>query len=108
MANMRTMQKTMGEIIAAARASEGMPLRTLGAALGVSAPYLHDVEHDRRRLAVVRWAALLRALPSLNLTTLAEASLATGPVEIDASALTREQRKALVAAIVAMAKEGGK
>lgn len=96
--------ETMGAMIATARKAQGMTYRALAEALGgLSAPYVYDVEHDRRRLAPSRWAALIRALPSLSIRSLAEAALASGPVEIDASSLTQDQRKTLVDALVAQA-----
>ncbi len=67
---------------------------------GLSAPYLHDVEHDRRRIVPSRWAALCAALPTLDARALAVAAVASGPVEIDARDLTPEQRDRLVDALV--------
>lgn len=67
---------------------------------GLSAPYLHDVEHDRRRIVPARWAALIAALPALNIRALAVAALSSGPVEIDARDITDEQRARLVDALV--------
>lgn len=39
---------TLGEQIRAAREAKGMTLRALARAAGVSAPYMSDLEHDRR------------------------------------------------------------
>lgn len=87
-------------MIRAARDEAGLSLRYLGEEMGLSGPYLHDVEKDRRRLVVARWPALVAALPSIDLRSLAEQSVATGPVEIDASELTQRQRDALVDALM--------
>ena len=87
-----------------ARSSAGLSLRALGEALGgLTAPYLHDVEHDRRRLALKHWQALCVALPGLSVRALAEAAFAAGPVEIDARDLTDAQRARLVDALEAQA-----
>lgn len=93
------MSNTAGFCIARARKAAGLTLRAVGDHLGVSVPYLHDVEHDRRALVVARWAALVEVLPTLSIRTLAEATLAAGPVEIDARLLTPRQRAQLVEAL---------
>jgi transcriptional regulator with XRE-family HTH domain len=94
-----TMAETMGRAVARARASRGATLRTVAGELGISVPYLHDIEHDRRRLPPARWRALVTALPALTLRALAEAAVSAGPVEIDARELTSAQRARLVAAL---------
>lgn len=71
--------------------------------MGLSIPYLHDAEHNRRRIVPARWPALVSALPTLTIRALAEASFAAGPVTIDASLLTHTQRSALVAALAQQA-----
>lgn len=93
--------KTPGSIIRAAREAADLSLAGLAAAIGVSAPYIHDLEHDRRRLVAARWGALRKALPELNVRWFVEATIATGPVEVDPSTLTLEHRAALVDALVA-------
>lgn len=45
---------TLGEQLRAARAAKRMTLRALAQAMGVSAPFLSDVEHDRRPLSPER------------------------------------------------------
>jgi len=74
--------------------------------MGLSAPYLWEVEHDRRRLAVSRWGKLIKALPTLDILTLAERSIESGPVEIDPTSLTPNQREALVAVLISTARVG--
>ena len=92
-------------MLAAARRAAGLTLRGLGERMGgLSAPYLHDIEHDRRRLPAARWPALVAALPTLTVRGLAEVTLAAGPVEIDARELTPEQRARLVDALEATAR----
>jgi len=98
------MPGTLGELVSAARSAAGLTLRALGDRLGVSAPYLHDVEHGRRRLPPARWAALVEALPTLTVRQLAEAAIASGPVEIDARSLPPEQRAHMVQALENAAK----
>jgi transcriptional regulator with XRE-family HTH domain len=94
------MPGTFGELVHEARVARGMSLRELGEALGgLSAPYIHDVEHGRRRLVPSRWAALISALPGLSVRALAEAAVAAGPVELDPAMLTAEQRAHLVEAL---------
>jgi transcriptional regulator with XRE-family HTH domain len=83
-----------------AREREGLSLRNVGEAMGLSGPYLHDVEHDRRRLVVRRWASLIAAIPSIDLRALAEQSVSTGPVEIEGESLTTKQRAALVEVLI--------
>jgi transcriptional regulator with XRE-family HTH domain len=62
--------KTLGEIIREAREAKGLTLRALARALGVSAPFLSDIEHDRRRPDRRRLKAFSEALgidlPSLE------------------------------------------
>lgn len=54
---------TFGAYLRAARTDAGLSLRALAARVGVSAPYLHDVEAGRRGpVAVARWPALAKAL----------------------------------------------
>lgn len=94
------MTGTFGEVVRAARDAAGMSLRALGAAMGgLSAPYLHDVEHDRRRLAPAHWRALVAALPALTIRDLAEAAVRSGPVQIDGRELTARQRAGVVEAL---------
>lgn len=94
------MTETFGAILRRHREAAGLSLRALGGRLGgLSVPYLHDVEHGRRRMVPARWRALCDALPGLTVRALAEAALRAGPVELDASALTDEQRARLVEAL---------
>lgn len=69
---------TLGQYIAAARARAGLSLRSLGAKTGTSAPYLHDLEHDRRGLATSRWPAFIDALPGTSVAGMVDAMVATG------------------------------
>jgi hypothetical protein len=94
------MAQTFGFMVSEARARAGLSLRALGKAMGgLSAPYLHDVEHGRRKLSPVRWPALVAALPTLTVRALAEAAVLEGPVEIDARDLTPGQRARIVDAL---------
>ncbi len=45
---------TLGETIRSARESKRITLRELARRMGVSAPYISDVEHDRRSLSPER------------------------------------------------------
>jgi transcriptional regulator with XRE-family HTH domain len=45
---------TVGEQIRAARVAKRLSLRGLAATIGVSAPYMSQVEHDRARLSLER------------------------------------------------------
>jgi len=95
---------TPGALIADARKKARLSLRKLGVAAGGYSPqYMNDLEQNRRRLAPQRWHYLLRALPTLNVRLLAEAYLATGPVELDASVLTPRQRATLLDTLMALA-----
>jgi transcriptional regulator with XRE-family HTH domain len=89
------MAETIGALIRRARTEAGLSRKEVAAAVGFSAPFLLDVESDRRRLVTGHWSALVRAVPSLSLRALAHAALATGPVEVDASDLAPEQRSHL-------------
>lgn len=91
---------TLGTMIREAREAAGLSLAKVGAVMDLSAPYLHDVEHDRRPLASFRWHSLIAALPAISLRDLAEKSLETGVVRIDARMLTKAQRSALADAIL--------
>lgn len=93
------MSDTAGACLARARKAAGLSLRALGERVGLSAPYLHDAEHDRRRITPARWPSFVAALPTLTIRALAEATLADGPVKIDARQLTPEQRAGLVEAL---------
>jgi transcriptional regulator with XRE-family HTH domain len=96
--------KTPGQILADARAALGLSLRALGLKVGGLSPqYIHDFERDRRPIPPKRWEAFRRALPSLNLRELAEATLSMGTVEIDARELTARQRAVLVDALMGLA-----
>jgi len=53
---------TLGEAIYAARNERGMTLRALANAVGVSAPFMSDVEHGRRRPSEERLNAIAKAL----------------------------------------------
>jgi hypothetical protein len=98
--------ETLGAMIARAREASGLSLRALGEAIGGLSPqFMHDVENNRRRIAPEHWVALCKVLPSLDLMAMAEASLASGPVEIDARTLTADQRRVLASALVKAAKE---
>jgi transcriptional regulator with XRE-family HTH domain len=90
---------TVGVALATARKAAGLSLRRLGEQVGLSVPFLHDVEHDRRPLAPAHWPGIVAACPSLTLRALAEASIAKGPIRIDARLLTPEQRSAIVDAL---------
>jgi transcriptional regulator with XRE-family HTH domain len=54
--------KTLGEAIREVRLAKGLTLRQLAKKLGVSAPFLSDVEHDRRRPARDRFPKLAKIL----------------------------------------------
>ncbi len=93
--------QTFGAMVATARASSGLSLAKVAAGLGVSVPYVHDVETGKRPLAPTRWVALVALLPSLDLQRLAVARLTEATVTLDARALATGHREALARAIVA-------
>ena len=93
------MAETMGELVKRLRTAAGLSLAKVAGPMGVSAPFLHDVEHDRRRVSPARWASLVDVLPGLTLRALAETAVASGPVEVDARYLTPEQRARIVDAL---------
>ncbi len=97
------MSETVGRLVARARKAAGLSLRGLGERVGLSIPFLHDAEHGRRRIPPARWPAFVAALPTLTIRDFAEAALSTGPVEIDASLLTKGQRAALIDALASQA-----
>jgi transcriptional regulator with XRE-family HTH domain len=86
---------TLGQYIAAARARAGLSLRALGAKTDTSAPYLHDLEHDRRGLATSRWPAFLDALPGTSVAGMVDAMVSTGQhvgrVSLDMFGATSEE-----------------
>ena len=92
---------TIGQTIRVARKAAGMSIRELADRIGVSGPYIHDLEHDRRRLSSERWQMLVEALPTMTMRALADAYLSTGAIVIDATEFTDSQRASLAEAIVA-------
>lgn len=48
-ANMKTMERTLGQEIRHLRSEAGLTLREFAKALEISAAYQSDIEHDRRR-----------------------------------------------------------
>lgn len=90
---------TLGTLIRARREAAGLSLRALAARLGVSAPFLHDVEHDRRRLTVDRWADIGAAI-GVTTRELAEAAIAAGHVKVDARRLSKAGQRAVADALV--------
>lgn len=83
-------------LLADAREAAGLTQRQLADALGISQAHLHETEHGRRPLPVARWAAAVRALPTLTLEQLAGAAVDAGPVEVDARDASPEVRRVLV------------
>ena len=53
---------TFGEHLRARRLALGLTLREVAAIIGVSAPYIHDVEMGSRKLALARYSAMAEAL----------------------------------------------
>jgi hypothetical protein len=96
---MRNMQ-TLGQLIREKRTAAGLSLRAVAGELGLSVPYLSDIELGHRRPVTKRWRAFCAVVPGLTVRAMAEASLASGPVEIDATPLTTAQRKPIVEALV--------
>ena len=90
---------TPGTLIRQARREARLSLSAVARAMGISVPYLHDVEHDSRRLATERWPALVAAVPGLTLRDLADAMVESGAVTIDASTWHPVDKADLVAAI---------
>jgi transcriptional regulator with XRE-family HTH domain len=90
----------LGQYIKDRRQAAGLTLSSVAKAIGVSTPYLFDVEHDRRSLAQVRWGRLARAIPGLSLDVMVRARVNAGPVEVDARILSIDEREALVSALV--------
>lgn len=79
---MKKTPMTLGEAIYTARNEKGITLRGLATAVGVSAPFLSDVEHGRRRPSEERLTAIAKAL-------------GTSPQDLQDMALTREAAHAL-------------
>lgn len=102
---MRSMQ-TIGQLIRERRTAAGLTLRVVAASVGLSVPYLSDVELGHRVPVVGRWLAFSRAIPGLSVKDMATAAVATGPVEIDARDFRASQRDPIVAALVRMAEAG--
>lgn len=96
----------LGKLIREKRKAAGLPLRHVADALGISVPYLSDVELGHRKPAAKRWKALAETIPGLTVRAIADAAIASGPVEIDASKLTPAQRKGVVDALVRLAEDG--
>lgn len=96
------MANEFGEALRAARKGVGMRLSDLAAALGVSVPYLHDVEHGRRPPLVPQKARLAGEVTSCRrLADIAlKARLDAG--KLDVSSLTSEERAEVAALISAM------
>lgn len=87
---------SLGKYLATARENAGLTLRELAHRVGLSAPFMCDVEHDRRRFPPSHWPSLVHAIPGVTMRKIAEASVSSGFVRIDASLLTPKQRRILV------------
>lgn len=87
----------IGPTLRTARQRAGLSLAQLGARVGLSDAYLHDVEHGRRALVPARWPAFAAAL-GLTIDAMARAHVdgLAGRVEVDAATLTRAQRAAIL------------
>jgi len=91
---------SVGKLIRQARNDAALSGVAVAKAMGLSTPYLHDVEHDKRRLVTGRWPALLAALPGLDPRRLCEESIDAGPVEVDTSMLSASQREVLIGVLM--------
>jgi transcriptional regulator with XRE-family HTH domain len=87
---------SVGKLIRQARNDAHLSGAAVAKAMGLSTPYLHDIEHDRRRLVSTRWPSLLAAIPGLDARALCEKSVDAGNVEIDPSLLAPAQREILI------------
>ena len=87
----RSTDKTFGQVIREAREAKGMTLRALARALEVSAPFLSDVEHDRRRPSRERLPSFAKVL-GVELPVLEEAD----PRTLEARVKRLEDRMAIL------------
>jgi hypothetical protein len=100
--------KTLGDLVAEARAASGLSLRGLSEALlsrnvRMSSPFLSEVEHGTRRLNPQHWKAFEEVLPRLSLLKMAHGYLLSGKVTINARDLPQAMRNAMAAGLVAEA-----
>jgi len=65
-----------GDYIQSHRVAAELSLRAVAAVMGLSHVFLGEVERGRKTLPESRWAALVRAIPSLSLKGLREAAAA--------------------------------
>lgn len=91
---------SLGAYIRKKREAAGLTLGQVARHMGLSIPYLSDVEKGHRRLTPARWPVIAEIIPGLSIRTLAEESLSSGTVTIDASQLTPKQRAILADALV--------
>lgn len=54
---------TLGDFIRSARISRGLTLRTLAWRIGISAPFLSDIEHGRRKTCKIKEIATALGVP---------------------------------------------
>lgn len=95
-----TLLMSVGKYIRERRAAAGLTLTGLSRALGVSIPYLSDVEHDNRRLATARWSQLVQIVDGIDLNTIASLAITEQPIEIDARYLSQSARDEFARAVV--------
>lgn len=92
---------SLGKLVMASREEAGLTLRQVAKAIGISIPFLHDVEHGRRPLAVGWWTRFVAAIPGLTLKDMAEARISGAVrVEIRVDELTKAQRVAVISRLI--------
>ena len=93
-----------GDLLRAARRDDDLTIEALAIELGVSTPFLYDVERGSRVLTFARWGDLFKALPSLDPKAFIAASLRSGPVKLDFRDATEALREDLTKLLTRAAK----
>lgn len=84
---MQRMSKSFGQVLRDLREKRGLSSRKLAMMTGLSAPYMHDIEHDRR--GALSQANITRASAVMQLTDVEDIALRVaalrtkGSIEID-------------------------
>ena len=99
------MSESVGKYIRERREAAGVSQGHVAREMGLSVPYLSDVERGNRNIVQARWGALARAIPGLDLRELARICVDSGPVEVDARGLSDAGKRAIVRALVQAAEE---
>ena len=99
-------KKTAGARLREARGELGLSLEALGAKVHLSLAFMSDVERGKRIMPFKYWGLILKALPSLDASTMALAFLSSGSLKIDARKWRAADQKTLAEILARYATSG--